>query len=273
MTINMISERTELAHRVSGGIDVYLFWNEHTSRVTVGVLDTRGDESFEFEVDRGKRSTPSTIPTPTTHGGPTMHVRIDSPALTVPGALKPLQEIGNAAKQADIAETTLYLVELRASQINSCGVCVDIHSRELRHSGEPDERINTVAVWRDVSYFTEAERAALALTEAATRLADRPDPFRTTCGKRRAPLRRDAARRARARDRRDQRLESPQRQHEADQRRLGGSVGRLQPEGQRGSLTQAGSTAQLSRLTSGAGARRSSSCSSRLPGCGPPTAA
>ena len=105
-----------------------------------------------------------------------MHARIDSPALTVPGALKPLQEIANAAKQADVAETTLYLVELRASQINGCGVCVDIHSRELKHAGEPDERINTVAVWRDVSYFTEAERAALALTEAATRLADRPDP-------------------------------------------------------------------------------------------------
>ena len=105
-----------------------------------------------------------------------MHARIDSPALTVPGALKALQEIGNAVKQADIPETTLYLVELRASQINGCGVCVDIHSRELKHAGEPDERINTVAVWRDVSYFTEAERAALALTEAATRLADRPDP-------------------------------------------------------------------------------------------------
>ena len=105
-----------------------------------------------------------------------MHARIDNPALTVPGALKPLQEIANAARQADIPETTLYLVELRASQINGCGVCVDIHSRELAHAGEPAERINTVAAWRDVSYFTEAERAALALTEAATRLADRPDP-------------------------------------------------------------------------------------------------
>jgi AhpD family alkylhydroperoxidase len=104
-----------------------------------------------------------------------MHGRIDNPALTVPGALKPLQELAGAARQADIPETTLYLVELRASQINGCGVCVDIHSRELKHAGEPDERINTVAVWRDVSYFTEAERAALALTEAATRLADRPD--------------------------------------------------------------------------------------------------
>jgi AhpD family alkylhydroperoxidase len=105
-----------------------------------------------------------------------MHARIDNPAVTVPGALKALQEIATAAKQADIPETTLYLVELRASQINSCGVCVDIHSRELKHAGEPDERINAVAVWRDASYFTDAERAALALTEAATRLADRPDP-------------------------------------------------------------------------------------------------
>jgi len=105
-----------------------------------------------------------------------MHARIDNPAVTVPGALKALQEIGTAARGSDVPETTLYLVELRASQINGCGVCVDIHSRELKHAGEPDERINTVAVWRDVSYFTAAERAALALTEAATRLADRPDP-------------------------------------------------------------------------------------------------
>ena len=105
-----------------------------------------------------------------------MQARIDNPAVTVPGALKALQGIAEAAKQADIPETTLYLVDLRASQINGCGVCVDIHSRELKQAGERDERINTVAVWRDVSYFTEAERAALALTEAATRLADRPDP-------------------------------------------------------------------------------------------------
>lgn len=105
-----------------------------------------------------------------------MQARIDSPALTVPGALKALQAISNAVKQSDITETTLYLVELRASQINGCGVCVDIHTRELKHAGEPDERINAVAAWRDTSYFTEPERAALALTEAATRIADRPDP-------------------------------------------------------------------------------------------------
>jgi|SRR5581483_9988186 len=106
----------------------------------------------------------------------TMHARIDSPGLTVPGAMQALHGIGNAVKRSGVPETTLYLVDLRASQINGCGVCVDMHSRELEQAGESRERINTVAAWRDVSYFTEAERAALALTEAATRLADRGDP-------------------------------------------------------------------------------------------------
>jgi len=105
-----------------------------------------------------------------------MKNRIDSPALTVPGALKALQGLGAVVEQADIPETTLLLMQLRASQINGCGVCVDMHSRELGNAGEPDVRILTVSAWRDVSYFTDAERAALALTEAATRLADRPDP-------------------------------------------------------------------------------------------------
>jgi AhpD family alkylhydroperoxidase len=109
-----------------------------------------------------------------------MHKRIDSPALTVPGALKALQGLGGAVKQAGVPETTLYLVELRASQINGCGVCVDMHSRELKNAGEPDERVLTVAAWRDVSYFTDAERAALELTEAATRIADSADPVPDT---------------------------------------------------------------------------------------------
>ena len=105
-----------------------------------------------------------------------MDARIDNPALTVPGALQALQGLGNAVRQSDIPETTLYLVELRASQINSCSICVDMHSHELRLAGEPPERINMVAAWRESPYYTDAERAALALTEAATRLADRPDP-------------------------------------------------------------------------------------------------
>ncbi len=105
-----------------------------------------------------------------------MHTRIDNPAISVPGALQALQALGTAVRQSDVPATTLYLVELRASQINGCSICVDMHSHELKLAGEPAERINTVAAWRETHYFTEAERAALALTEAATRVADRPDP-------------------------------------------------------------------------------------------------
>jgi AhpD family alkylhydroperoxidase len=105
-----------------------------------------------------------------------MQPRIDNPAMTVPGAMQAMQRLAAAARHADVPQTTRYLVELRASQINGCSVCVDMHSRELKAAGEPDERIATAAVWREVPYFTDAERAALALTEAATRLADRPDP-------------------------------------------------------------------------------------------------
>jgi len=105
-----------------------------------------------------------------------MHPRIDNPAGAVPGALEALQALGTAVRKSGFPKTTLYLVELRASQINGCSICVDIHSHELKLAGEPAERINGVAAWRETPYFTEAERAALALTEAATRLADRPDP-------------------------------------------------------------------------------------------------
>ena len=105
-----------------------------------------------------------------------MQARIDNPALTVPGAMQAFQKLGTAAKHADLPATTLFLLELRASQINGCSVCVDIHSRELKAAGEPDQRIFSVAAWREAPYYTDPERAALALTEAATRLADRSDP-------------------------------------------------------------------------------------------------
>ena len=104
-----------------------------------------------------------------------MQARIESPAQTVPGAMAALQRLGRAVHDSGLPETTLKLVELRASQINGCAVCLDMHARELRNLGEADERIFTVAAWREAPYFTDAERAALALTEAATRLADRPD--------------------------------------------------------------------------------------------------
>jgi AhpD family alkylhydroperoxidase len=105
-----------------------------------------------------------------------MEARIQSPAMSVPGALEALQKLGAAAGNAGIPETTHYLMHLRASQINGCGVCAVQHPKILRKLGETDDRIFAVAAWREAPYFTEAERAALALTEAVTRLADRSDP-------------------------------------------------------------------------------------------------
>ncbi len=106
-----------------------------------------------------------------------MQARMENPALIVPGALAAFQKLGAAARRAGVPATTLALVEMRASQINGCSVCLDMHSRELKALGEPDERIFMVGAWREAPYFSDAERAALALTEAATRLADRPDPI------------------------------------------------------------------------------------------------
>jgi AhpD family alkylhydroperoxidase len=104
-----------------------------------------------------------------------MQPRMKNPALIVPGALEALQNLGNSVRRAGLPETTLYLIEARASQINGCSVCLDMHSRELKAAGEPDERVFMVGAWRESPYFSDAERAALALTEAATRLADRSE--------------------------------------------------------------------------------------------------
>lgn len=105
-----------------------------------------------------------------------MQPRMKNPALVVPGALEALQQLGQSARDSGLPATTLYLVEARASQINGCSICLDMHSRELKAAGEPDERVVMVGAWREAPYFSDAERAALALTESATRLADRSDP-------------------------------------------------------------------------------------------------
>ncbi|MGW0807839.1 carboxymuconolactone decarboxylase family protein [Nonomuraea sp. NPDC002799] len=77
--------------------------------------------------------------------------------------------------RSGLPKRTLELVRLRVSQINGCGFCVDMHSREAKQAGESDERLWAVAAWRETPYFTDEERAALALAEAATRLADNPE--------------------------------------------------------------------------------------------------
>src|ERR1700744_291896 len=101
-----------------------------------------------------------------------MEPRIENPAMIIPGAMEALQKLGAAAQSAGVPPTTLYLVEMRASQINGCSVCLDMHSRELKAADERDERVFMVSAWREAPYYTDSERAALALTEAATRLAD-----------------------------------------------------------------------------------------------------
>jgi AhpD family alkylhydroperoxidase len=99
-----------------------------------------------------------------------------NPALTLPGAYDALQALHKSMEKADVPRTTLELMNLRASQINGCSVCVDMHSRALRKLGEKAERIFAVSAWREAPYYSDAERAALALTEAASRLSDRADP-------------------------------------------------------------------------------------------------
>ncbi len=105
-----------------------------------------------------------------------MQARMTNPAFVVPDAMQALQTLGKAVHDAGLPSKTIELVHLRASQINGCAVCAVQHPRIARKLGETDKRLFSVATWRDAPYFTDAERAALALTEAATRLSDRPDP-------------------------------------------------------------------------------------------------
>jgi AhpD family alkylhydroperoxidase len=105
-----------------------------------------------------------------------MQARMKHPVFVIPGVLDALKQLGKANSSEVLPEVTRKLVELRASQINGCSVCVDMHAKELKNAGQSDERIYAVGAWRHAAYFTDAERAALALTEALTRLADQPDP-------------------------------------------------------------------------------------------------
>ena len=105
-----------------------------------------------------------------------MQSRIKNPAMLLPDAVQALQALNGVLEKSGFSPTILGLVHLRVSQVNGCSVCVDMGWRQLKRSGESDERLFAVSAWCDAPYFTEAERAALALAEAATRVADRPDP-------------------------------------------------------------------------------------------------
>ena len=100
--------------------------------------------------------------------------------MIVPGALQTMQVLQalrmSVQQQGIVSWRTIDLLQLRVSQINSCSVCVVEHARFLKEGGESDERIFQVSAWRDAPCFTDAERAALALAEAITRIADQTDP-------------------------------------------------------------------------------------------------
>ncbi|MER6664574.1 carboxymuconolactone decarboxylase family protein [Amycolatopsis japonica] len=102
-----------------------------------------------------------------------MNARLDYFANPVGGKfMRPLISAGRGLADSPLSLTIQELVRMRASQINGCAVCLDIHTKEAAAAGETDVRINLVAVWREATVFSEAERAALEVTEQACRMAD-----------------------------------------------------------------------------------------------------
>jgi AhpD family alkylhydroperoxidase len=105
-----------------------------------------------------------------------MQARMTQPVLLIPDAMKAMMALSKAAHVDSLPEHIHELVHLRVSQINGCGVCVDMHGKMAKKAGETDQRLFAVAAWRDTPYFTDAERAALDLAEVLTRIADKGDP-------------------------------------------------------------------------------------------------
>ncbi len=103
--------------------------------------------------------------------------RLSNPGAILPGAFEGIQQLIAAVRQAGLPAGTLELTHMRASQINGCSACIE---GAIKHAGKTghavDDRLLAVAAWHHSSRFTEAERAALELTDEITRLADRPDP-------------------------------------------------------------------------------------------------
>lgn len=105
-----------------------------------------------------------------------MEPRIKNPVALMPEVMAPVQALVKSAHDSGVPRATLELVHLRASQINGCAWCVVAGAEQASKAGESAERLASVVAWREAPYFDDAERAALALTEAATRIADRGDP-------------------------------------------------------------------------------------------------
>ncbi|WP_020519799.1 carboxymuconolactone decarboxylase family protein [Catelliglobosispora koreensis] len=102
-----------------------------------------------------------------------LDARMPNPAIVIPEAMQALIALNKATRKGGVPDKVLELVHLRASQINGCSACVDSGAKTARKAGNSDDRLIAVSAWRESPYFDEAERAALALTEEATRLADK----------------------------------------------------------------------------------------------------
>ncbi len=105
-----------------------------------------------------------------------MQARMKNPVFVIPGALDAVRGVSRLTEDGGVPAQTIAMTHLRASQINGCSFCVDMHSKELRKLGASDERLFGVAAWRESPHFTAPERAALALTDAMVRIADSNDP-------------------------------------------------------------------------------------------------
>ena len=105
-----------------------------------------------------------------------MQPRMNHPVFVIPEAMQALQALAGVVHNNGLSARTVELVQMRASQINGCAPCLEMHARSARRLGETDERLMTLSAWRETPFFTDAERAALALTEAVTRISDQADP-------------------------------------------------------------------------------------------------
>ncbi len=100
-----------------------------------------------------------------------MQTRIDY-SQVYPDAIKALTEFDKYVRKTEIDQRLIDLINIRASQINHCAYCLDMHVKDARASGEPEQRLHSIAAWRETPFFSDRERAALAWTEAVTLLTD-----------------------------------------------------------------------------------------------------
>ena len=94
----------------------------------------------------------------------------------LPKGMKAMNDLDSYSQNCGLEPSLLDLIKLRASQINDCAYCIDMHSKDARTGGETEQRLYSLSIWRETPYYTDRERAALAFTEAVTLIAERRVP-------------------------------------------------------------------------------------------------